>query len=275
MSEYIFDEHHQDQELVRLRMIEELFDPTTIKHLQLTGISTGWRCLELGAGAGSIMKWMGGIVGNGGSVVGVDENAGHLSHFADAPYTIVETDFLNARLEETFDLAHCRYVLIHNHTVDEMLNKLYNVLKPGGFLVVEEPDFTSAKLLDRDAEESQRRLNNAVCRMFEELDLDPAYGLSLPKNVAIAGFDVVEVNSRLHLARGGSLMAQMMAASKKALADKYVATGEATLTDIHRCIDNDNDDQFWTVYYSTVSVIAKKKTVLIGRRRYFDSLRPS
>ncbi len=26
-TDYIFDEHQQDQELVRLRMIEELFDP--------------------------------------------------------------------------------------------------------------------------------------------------------------------------------------------------------------------------------------------------------
>ena len=41
MSEYIFDEHQQDQELLRLRMIEELFDPTTIGYLERTGIRAG------------------------------------------------------------------------------------------------------------------------------------------------------------------------------------------------------------------------------------------
>ena len=66
-TNYIFDEHQQDQELVRLRMIEELFDQTTIEHLERTGIREGWCCLELGAGAGSIMKWMGSVVGGNGS----------------------------------------------------------------------------------------------------------------------------------------------------------------------------------------------------------------
>ena len=99
MSEYIFDEHQQDQELLRLRMIEELFDPTTIGHLERTGIRAGWRCLELGAGAGSIMKWMGSVVGNSGSVVGVDKNAGHLQGLSTPPFQIAEGDFLDVPLE--------------------------------------------------------------------------------------------------------------------------------------------------------------------------------
>lgn len=258
-NEYIFDDHEQDQELMRLRMIEELFDPATIAHLEQTGIRMGWGCLELGAGAGSIMKWMGSVVGASGSVVGVDKNANHLQGLSDPPFKVVEGDFLEVRLGHTFDLAHCRYVLIHNRNGDEILRKLCNLLKPGGFLVVEEPDFTSAKLLNHSTDDAQQRLNNAVCRMFEEMKLDPAYGLSLPKKVAAEGLEIVEVDSRLHFARGGSLMARMMGASERALADKYVATGEASHADIERCIDNTNDDQFWTVYYSTVSVIATKR----------------
>ena len=259
MSEYIFDEHQQDQELMRLRMIEEPFDPTTIEHLEQTGICAGWRCLELGAGAGSIMRWMGSIVGGNGSVIGVDKNANHLRELSDPPLQIIEGDFLEAPLDDAFDLAHCRYVLIHNRSGDEILQKLCHALRPGGFLVAEEPDFTSAKLLNRDVEESQQRLNNAVCRMFEEMELDPAYGLSLPKKVAAEGLEIVEVDSRLHLVRGGSLMARMMGASERALADKYVATGEASHADIERCIDNTNDDQFWTVHYCTVTVVATKR----------------
>ena len=53
-------------------------------------------------------------------------------------------------------------------------------------------------------------------------------------------------------------MAQMMAVSTMALADKYIATGEATQADIERRIENANDNQFWTVYYSTVSVVATR-----------------
>ena len=257
-TDYIFDEHDRDQEIVRLRMIEELFDPTTIGHLKRTGIGVGWRCLELGAGAGSIMKWMGGVVGDSGSVVGVDKNTRHLHGLSDPPIQIIESDFLKASLDPGLDLAHCRYVLIHNRSSDAILRKLFNVLKPGGFLVVEEPDFTSAKLLNHNNDDAQQRLNNAVCCMFEDMGLDPAYGLSLPKKVAAQGLEILEVDSRLHLARGGSLMAQMMGASERALADKYVATGEASHADVERYIGSTNDDQFWTVYYSTVSVVAMK-----------------
>jgi precorrin-6B methylase 2 len=257
-NEYIFDQHEQDQELLRLRMIEELFDPTTIGHLERAEIAAGWRCLELGAGAGSIMKWMGGVVGDRGSVIGIDKNANHLRGLSEPPLQIIEGDFLEVPLDEAFDLAHCRYVLIHNRASDAILRKLCNVLKPGGFLVVEEPDFTSAKLLSHNADDAQQRLNNAVCRMFEQMGLDPAYGLGLPKRIADAGLHVVEVDSRLHLAGGGSLMARMMGASKRALADKYVATGEASRADIERCIENTTDDRFWTVYYSTISVVATR-----------------
>ena len=90
------------------------------------------------------------------------------------------------------------------------------------------------------------------------MGLNPGYGLALPEKVAAEGLQIVEVDSRIHLARGGSLMAQMMSASTRALADKYVATGEATEDDIDRRIQNANNDELWTVYYSTVSVVATK-----------------
>lgn len=258
MSEYIFAEHEQDQELVRLRMIEELFDPATIRHLERTGIRASWRCLELGAGAGSVVKWMGAAVGDQGKVVGVDKNVKHLQGLSAPPFQIFEGDFLEVPLDVAFDLAHCRYVLIHNRTEDELLRKLCNVLTPGGFLVAEEPDFTSAKLLNAKGDDPQQRVNNAICRMFDEMELNPGYGLRLPEKVTEQGLQIVEVDSRVHLARGGSLMARMMGASTRALADKYVATGEATEGDIDEYIRNTSNDQFWTVYYSTVSVIARK-----------------
>jgi SAM-dependent methyltransferase len=198
------------------------------------------------------------VVGEGGNVVAVDRKTTYLSQEASPPTQIIEGDLLDIELDPTFDLVHCRYVLIHNRRSDELLRKLCNVLKPGGFLVVEEPDFTSTKLLNHDADDAHRRLNHAVCRMFEQMHLDPAYGLSLPRRVAAEGLELVEVDARLHLARGGSLMARMMGASERALADKYVATGEASHADIEHCIDKTNDDQHWAVYYSTVSVVATK-----------------
>jgi hypothetical protein len=52
-----------DSESTRLRNIQQASDSFTIKHLEATGIGQGWRCLEIGAGGGSIAGWLGDRVG--------------------------------------------------------------------------------------------------------------------------------------------------------------------------------------------------------------------
>ena len=98
-TEYIFERNQDEQELRRLRMIEEALDPTTIAHLQRTEIGARWCCLELGAGAGSIMKWLGSVVGDKGHVVGVDKNTNYLHDLPEPPCQIVEDDFLEVSLD--------------------------------------------------------------------------------------------------------------------------------------------------------------------------------
>jgi ubiquinone/menaquinone biosynthesis C-methylase UbiE len=256
MDQYIFDKNQDDQELARLRLIEHALDEGTIARLQSTSIQQGWRCLELGAGAGSIAQWMGEVVGRQGEVVAIDIKTNYLQRLSSPPYRIVQGDFCDVPLDGEFDLAHCRYVLIHNRQSQSMLKKLCSLLKPRGFLVVEEPDFTSAKLLNRGADTSQQRVNDAICRMFDQMELDPGYGLSLPGKLAAAGLKILRVDAHMHLNRGGDAMARMMGESTRALSEKYLATGEAGPTDIKKYIRNANDQGFWAVYYSTVSVVA-------------------
>lgn len=153
MDQYIFDKNQDDQELARLRLIEHALDKGTIVRLQSTGIQPGWRCPELGAGAGSIAQWMGEVVGRQGEVVAIDIKTNYLQHLSLPPHRIVEGDFCDVPSDGEFDLAHCRYVLVHNRQSQSILKKLCSLLKPGGFLVVEEPDFTSAKLLNRGVAE--------------------------------------------------------------------------------------------------------------------------
>jgi ubiquinone/menaquinone biosynthesis C-methylase UbiE len=57
--------------LARLRSLEDWLDPGTIRHLRARGAGAGWRCLEVGAGAGSVARWLSAAVGSGGDVLAI------------------------------------------------------------------------------------------------------------------------------------------------------------------------------------------------------------
>lgn len=71
-SKYIFADTHDSREFERLLLIEKVFDPASRRRILTTGLTTGWRCLEVGAGAGSIVHWLAEVVGESGKVVAVD-----------------------------------------------------------------------------------------------------------------------------------------------------------------------------------------------------------
>ena len=58
-----------DDELGRLRLLEARYDPRTFARLSMFGPLAGTRCLEVGAGAGSVARWLAAQVGPSGQVV--------------------------------------------------------------------------------------------------------------------------------------------------------------------------------------------------------------
>jgi hypothetical protein len=49
MPDYVW-QHDLKGEADRLRLMSDLLDPSSRFHLLQTGVKTGWRCLEVGAG---------------------------------------------------------------------------------------------------------------------------------------------------------------------------------------------------------------------------------
>jgi len=56
----------------RFASLEACFDRLTEGHLAARGIGPGWRCLEIGAGSGSMARWLAREVGPDGSVLATD-----------------------------------------------------------------------------------------------------------------------------------------------------------------------------------------------------------
>lgn len=258
MSAYIFDSNAEERELRRLQLIESANDPTTIELLEKTGIQEGWHCLEMGPGAGSILRWLGKRVGPTGLAIGVDKKTTYLQDFHTPPFQIYENTFLEAPLNQMFDLIHGRYVLIHNQEDTAILRKMFTLLKPGGWAIFEEPDFTSATLLHQKDETPQARVNRAICQMFVNMGLNPGYALQLPGKLENIGFQIFRSQSIMHLCPGQSPMAKIMGESALALQQHYCGTGLCTPEDIQCYVRLSKDLTYWALYHSTTSVIVRK-----------------
>ena len=118
------------------------------------------------------------------------------------PTIFVKKTSWEAHFDYSFDLIHARYVLIHNKNDQDMIRKIHSLLKPGGYAVLEEPDFSSAKFLNDASDISHQKVNSANNKMFVDLGLDPAYGIRLPQKLNAAGFHIVEAPSTIHLCEG-------------------------------------------------------------------------
>jgi SAM-dependent methyltransferase len=130
------------KERERLRQLTTLRDPRTREVLTRTGVGPGWRCLEVGAGSGTIAAWLGERVAPGGRVVSVDVDTRF--HGAAGPNVDVrQLDVTRGSLGRAeYDLVHARALLQHLHQREQVLDRMLEALAPGGWIALEEPDFS-------------------------------------------------------------------------------------------------------------------------------------
>lgn len=256
-TEYVFQAGEEPREFVRLHMLERIFDAGTQRRLLATGLTSGWHCLEVGAGAGSIVRWLEQRVGPSGKVVAVDTNPRFLRGSGSSTIEILQGDISDVDLPPAaFDLVHARYVMIHIAEYQRAFERMLRCVKPGGWVVLEEPDFQAARPVagSEAGRASFCRVSEAIERMFSSLGMDHALGVKLPG--LFQQHDVAEltVEHEGHLSAGGGMVAQLMKLSTEQLRDKYVATGLATEDDIEEYGRFADDPDSWAVYYATVAV---------------------
>lgn len=150
MSSYIFSEADQG-ERERLDAMAGMWDPETMRAVRALGIGPGQRCLEAGAGTGSVARALAGLVGPDGYVLAADRDTRFLDGLPDVvevrPMDLMADDLPQAK----FDLVHARLLVAHLHPHRQALRRLAGAVAPGGWLLVEEVDWTWADLLVPDA----------------------------------------------------------------------------------------------------------------------------
>jgi len=139
---YLF-EHSWEHERKRLGAIER-GDATTVECLTTIGVAEGWHCLEVGAGAGSIARWLCQRVGPSGRVVATDLEVKFLEETSAENLEIRRHDILIDPLEEgAFQLVHARKVLEHLPAYKTALQRMVTAARSGGWVLVEDADLLS------------------------------------------------------------------------------------------------------------------------------------
>jgi ubiquinone/menaquinone biosynthesis C-methylase UbiE len=136
----------------RLTALHRVYSPAGRRILLRAGLKPGMVAADFGCGVGATTRTLAEMVGPAGSVTGVDVSAAQLEQGRNLCKSdgITNAIFVEASATATdlprnsFDLVYCRYLLLHLVDPSACLREMMEILKPGGTLVVEDGDLTSA-----------------------------------------------------------------------------------------------------------------------------------
>ena len=144
MSGYLLD---NAQELERLRLQSEVWEPVGRALLERLGPGNDRTAVDVGCG---VLGWLRILSQGGWRATGIDIDARLLDVAAalSLDVDLVQDDIFDSRLPpQTFDLVHARFQLAPLGRIEEQLQAYRRWLRPGGVLVLEEPDSASWRLL--------------------------------------------------------------------------------------------------------------------------------
>lgn len=208
----------------RLDLLEQTWDPQTRDSLRDVGLQAGWRCLEIGGGGGSVVRWLCDAVGPQGRVVTVDLDTRFLE-VIDAPnLDVFKADVMSEGLPDgLFDLVHTRAVLMHIPARDRLLAEIVARLRPAGALLLEEFDFHSMGASPSpaygafgfDAADISRRT----------VGMDTTWARHLPLRLSVLGLCDIRARITTSLFRGGSPEAELYRLSWIQVQDSLLGGG--------------------------------------------------
>jgi SAM-dependent methyltransferase len=209
---YVYDQTWKE-ERERLAGMERLWDPGTQAIIASLGIGPGWKCLEVGAGAGSIAEWLADRVGPDGTVLATDVSIRYLSAVERPNLAVREHDVLRDPLpEDRFDLVHARLVV--EHLGRAALERMVPALRPGGWLVLEDYSFASSGVVP-------------PTQLFERVTAAVIEFMSRAGFEAV-GLQDVDADARARVSRGGTPGTAFIRLSLEALRGGIVEAGLLT-----------------------------------------------
>jgi 2-polyprenyl-3-methyl-5-hydroxy-6-metoxy-1,4-benzoquinol methylase len=256
---YTYD-HAWTDERIRLAGLEAVLDAGTREHLLRVGVRPAARCLEVGAGGGTVAFWLVSQVGPDGEVVATDLETDFLN--AEASHhrglKVLRHDITAEDLPGNFDVVHARWLVEWLPDKRQALARMAQALCPGGMLLVEEPDFVTA--FGAAQPPVLRKVMLAGMRYLESTcPVEVEYGRRLVDDLDSTGLVDVGAEGRAAIVRGGSPpAAHFIRLTLEKLRAGVLATGAITQREFNDAVAALEDD--------TVTIMMPMTVAAWGRR---------
>ena len=223
-------------ELERLGHMQKMCNPITFRRLQAIGVQRGWRCLEVGAGEGSVARWLAQQVGLDGQVVATDVNTRFLRDL-NLPNVEVRTHHIvDEELERgRYDLVHCRAVLGHLPEHGQALARMVAAVRPGGWICIEEGDYGAWSAVDWESavgEQFTRAFRAALAGLHKKGIMNPYFGRLTPGLLGRYGLVDRGHQGNTEICYGGEAGARFHWMALSVLRQAFVAAGVLSEEDL-------------------------------------------
>jgi SAM-dependent methyltransferase len=242
---YLFG-NESDQGARRFRALESIFDPGTRRIVTDLGVKTGWSCLDVGAGSGSIAAWLCDRVGPDGQVLATDLDTRSLERLALRNLQVRQHDIRRHALPEgCFDLVHTRLLLMHLRERMRVTQSLISALKPGGWLLVEEFDVLSLRP-DPSINPAERAFPtlNAMQQVLVDHGVELRCGRLLTGWLRSFGLRDIANEGRLFMWQGGSIGAELIRANIEQLRGEILSCGLVSKPQLEQDLEQLGRDDF-------------------------------
>jgi SAM-dependent methyltransferase len=258
-SPYVFDNDDPDA-VDRHNILPAMFDELTTSRLAGLGDLAGLRCLEIGAGGGSVASWLADQTGPTGRVLATDINVRHLR--TDAGFEVRQHDIVNEPVPEgPWDVIHARLLLLHLPERREVLHRLVGALAPGGVVLLEEFASTIRKGVlvapSPEAAALYEAYHSTLLEILPANGNDPTWAENVHATMLDEG--LVDVDTLVHARSwpGGTAGALLIAANIGQLRDQFLDAG-MTGEDLDALCQLVRDPNFVLRGHLTYSVIGRR-----------------
>ncbi|MGN6173987.1 MAG: class I SAM-dependent methyltransferase [Streptosporangiaceae bacterium] len=226
----------------RLRVLAAARRASTVELFRLAGLRPGIRCADLGCGSGDVTLEMAALAGPAGSAVGIDMDQAQLEPAREAAR---ERGLANVAFEigdvnqwqgaGEYDFVYCRFLFQHLARPVDLLRRMWEAVRPGGALAVEDADLEGLFCdPDNDGFSFYRRIYPEV---LVRNGGDPGCARRLARYFREIGICDPAVRMLQGISAGGD--AKMMPLlTLEAIADSIVSAGLASADEVASAIED-------------------------------------